>query len=189
MGPPYTCVPTLNGYGTCNGQAQITAFTNMLMMWGGEYLGLRTPQSSSVLTGNLLSWARANAPSIDPAWAAQGNFGELPSTGVPGKTAAGMMPADPLMKGGMPGAETMKANGEDFNVFRGVFNGTWFARLTVPPAPRKVAKIELAAMLKKSGVTDATGVVDAFTHRFLRAPITGKRREGLIAFCASQLGG
>jgi hypothetical protein len=89
----------------------------------------------------------------------------------------------------MPGAETMKANGEDFNVFRGVFNGTWFARLTVPPAPRKVAKFELAAMLKKSGVTDATGVVDAFTHRFLRAPITGKRRDSLIAFCASQMGG
>jgi uncharacterized protein (DUF1800 family) len=120
------------------------------------------------------------------AWAAQGNFGDLPSTGVPGKET---MAADPLMKGGMPGAETMKANGEDFNVFRGVFNGTWFAHLTVPAAPRKVAQFELAAMLKKSGVTDATGVVDAFTHRFLRAPITGKRRDGLIAFCASRLGG
>jgi hypothetical protein len=44
-------------------------------------------------------------------------------------------------------------------------------------------------MLKKSGVTDASGVVDAFTHRFLRAPITGKRRDGLIAFCAHRLGG
>jgi uncharacterized protein (DUF1800 family) len=123
------------------------------------------------------------------AWAAKGNFSELPSTGVPGKTAAPMMAADPLMKGGMPGAEIMKANAEDFNVFRGVFNGTWYAHIAVPPAPRKPAQFELAAMLKKNGVTDATGVVDTFTKRFLRAPITGKRRDGLIAFCASRLGG
>jgi uncharacterized protein (DUF1800 family) len=123
------------------------------------------------------------------AWAAKGNFTELPSTGIAGKETMGAMAADPLMKGGMPGAEIMKANAEDFNVFRGVFNGTWYAHLAVPSAPRKPAQFELSAMLKKSGVTDAAGVVDAFTRRFLRAPITGKRRDGLIAFCQSQLGG
>ena len=32
----------------------------------------------------------------------------------------------------------MKLNGEDFNIFRGVFNGAWFAYQKVPPAPRRV---------------------------------------------------
>ena len=44
-------------------------------------------------------------------------------------------------------------------------------------------------MLKDQGVKDAPGVVDALTHRFLRVPIAGKRRDGLIAFCSAQLGG
>jgi hypothetical protein len=44
-------------------------------------------------------------------------------------------------------------------------------------------------MLKKEGGTDAAGVVDAFMRRFLLAPITGRRRDDLIAFCEKQLGG
>lgn len=72
IGPPFTCNTTsANGYGVCNGQTEIDAFTNMLLTEGGEYQGLHTQQSFNVLVSNLLSWANANAPSVDPAWLAQ----------------------------------------------------------------------------------------------------------------------
>lgn len=73
VGPPFSCVTTLNGYGTCNGAAQIGAFSNMLMTWGAEYLGLRTQQSFSVLVSNLRTWAMANAPAVDPTYGATSN--------------------------------------------------------------------------------------------------------------------
>ncbi len=119
------------------------------------------------------------------AWAFKGEFGEFPSNG----TGSSMIAADPLMKGGRAGTETMKINGEDFNIFRGVFNGCWFAVRKVPPEPQRVAEFSLAAMLRQEGVTDAAGAVDSLSHRFLRVPVAGKRRDGLIQFCASQLGG
>jgi uncharacterized protein (DUF1800 family) len=134
-------------------------------------------EGSHRLTGDLIHQQMM-------AWALKGEFSEFPSNGV----GSSMMAADPLAKGGAAGSETMKINGEDFNIFRGVFNGSWFAYLKVPPTPQRTAKFELAAMLKAEGVMDAPGVVDALTHRFLRAPITGKRRDGLIAFCTSRLG-
>ena len=83
----------------------------------------------------------------------------------------------------------MKLSHEDFNLFRGVFNGIVFARRAVPLEPRKVAEFNLARMLRDEGVTDAAGVVDALTHRFLRVPITGDRRAALVAFCQKQMGG
>jgi hypothetical protein len=94
-----------------------------------------------------------------------------------------------MLKGGGAGSETMKLSGQDFNVFRGVFNGAAFAYEAVPPDPRKDPQFDLAAMLKKEGVTDAPGVVDAFTRRFLRVPITGERRDDLVAYCVKTLHG
>jgi hypothetical protein len=71
LGPPFSCVTVMqNGRGTCAGQDQITAFINMTLASGGEYLGLRTQQSFNVLVSNLRAWAAANAPSVDPAWEA-----------------------------------------------------------------------------------------------------------------------
>jgi hypothetical protein len=122
------------------------------------------------------------------AWAAKGNYTDFPSNGIP-TMANNMVAGDPLMKGGSAPPETMKLNEEDFNLFRGVFNAAVLAQKTVPPAPRKVADFRLAAMLKKEGVTDAPGVIDALTRRFLRVPITGQRRDELIAFCMKALGG
>lgn len=66
LGPPLNCRP---GDAACDGDSQITDFSNMLLTWGGEYLGLRTKQSFNVLVDNLRLWATANAPSIDPAYA------------------------------------------------------------------------------------------------------------------------
>ncbi len=122
------------------------------------------------------------------AWAAKGNYTDFPSNGVP-SMANNMVAGDPMTKGGSAGSETMKLNGEDFNLFRGVFNAAVRAHKAVPPEPRKVADFRLATMLKGEGVTDAPGVVDALTRRFLRVPIIGQRRDDLIAFCMKSLGG
>jgi uncharacterized protein (TIGR03437 family) len=74
VGPPFTCTVANssagNGYGACTGQSEIDAFANMLLAWGGEYLELRTQESFNILVSNLRTWATAQAPSIDPAYAA-----------------------------------------------------------------------------------------------------------------------
>jgi uncharacterized protein (DUF1800 family) len=119
--------------------------------------------------------------------AAKGNYTDFPSSGSP--MANNVMAADPMMKGGGAGSETMKLSGEDFNLFRGVFNGAAFAAEAVPPDPRKDPQFDLAGMLNKEGVTDAPGVVDAFMRRFLRVRITGERREDLVAYCLKTLRG
>ena len=84
VGPPFTCTvansSTGNGYGTCTGQSEIDAFANMLLAWGGEYLGLRTQQSFNTLVSNLRTWATAQAPSIDPTYAASNSGAMLAAT-------------------------------------------------------------------------------------------------------------
>ncbi len=72
--PPYSCVTVNssagNGYMTCNGMTEINAYSNMLLAWGGEYLGLRTQRSYNVLISNLRAWAAAQVPTIDPTYLA-----------------------------------------------------------------------------------------------------------------------
>lgn len=69
LGPAFICHPGASGYGPCDGQGQLDAFSNMILTWGGEYLGLRTKRSYDILVNNLHVWATANAPSVDPSWA------------------------------------------------------------------------------------------------------------------------
>jgi hypothetical protein len=115
------------------------------------------------------------------AWAAKGNYTDFPTNG------SGM--ADNSMAKGAARQETMQLSGEDFNLFRGVFNGIVFARNTVPPEPRKPAQFSLARMLKQEGATDAAAAVDALMRRFLRVPISGERRTAIVDFCRQQIGG
>ncbi len=75
----------------------MTVFTNMLLTWGGEYLGLRTSQSFNVLVRNLLTWAQANAPSIDPAYAANGGHLWLPPLSKPILMLWPTLRADPAL--------------------------------------------------------------------------------------------
>ena len=118
------------------------------------------------------------------AWAAKGNYTDFPDNGT------GMKGNSMTSKGGaVAGEETMKLSGEDYNLFRGVFNATIFARRAVPAEPRKVPAFRLVSMLQQEGVKDAAGVVDSFTERFLRVPITGERRAALVEFCRKQIGG
>jgi hypothetical protein len=66
LGPPFKCTAAIAGYPTCVGRDEVLAFIPMLLKWGGEYLGLRTKASFHILTGNLRTWAAADAPAMDP---------------------------------------------------------------------------------------------------------------------------
>jgi hypothetical protein len=65
IAPKTSCAE--GSYPVCVGTENMVAFQDMVMMWGGEYLGLRTAQSIAVLRRNLLAWANVNAPILDPA--------------------------------------------------------------------------------------------------------------------------
>lgn len=93
------------------------------------------------------------------------------------------------MAKGSAGEETAKLSGEDFNLFRGVFNAAVFAVQGVPPEPRRGPQFELTAMLKGAGVSDAAGAVDYLLGRFLRVPVAGERRQTLVRFLEQQTGG
>lgn len=75
LGPPFTCSPFAQ-YGTCAGTSEMTAFANMVLAQGGEYLGLQTSESFNILVNNLRSWATANAPLVDPSYVETG-YGSL----------------------------------------------------------------------------------------------------------------
>jgi hypothetical protein len=99
VGPPWKCTQTLNGYGVCDGAGQLDTFTKLLLTWGGEYLGLRTRQSFDVLKRNLLTWANAKAPPIDPDWAASGKSIWLPPLTKPILMLWPTLKADPSLSG------------------------------------------------------------------------------------------
>jgi hypothetical protein len=97
-----------------------------------------------------------------------------------------------MMAANSPGgamAETSKLSGEDFNLFRGVFNAAVRAIAAVPAEPRRTADFSLSKLLQSEGVMDAAGAVDNLMRRFLRTPLTGERRQTLIRFLEQQLGG
>ena len=145
------------------------------------------------------------------AEAEKGDFTSFPSAGTAGKmtmgvmsapgagvaapgpkvvaTGAGIASTPDVMKGGGAGSETSKMSGEDFNLFRGVFNAAVEAYAAVPPAPRKVADFQLAKMMQQEGVKDANGAVDSMLRRFVRLPITGERHQALVSFFEKQIGG
>ncbi len=69
------------------------------------------------------------------AEAAQGDYTSFPSAGTAGTMTMGVMNAPGAgmaMNGGAAGSETSKLSGEDFNLFRGVFNAAVQAYAAVP---------------------------------------------------------
>lgn len=112
--------------------------------------------------------------------AERGDYASFPQGGGAGMTA------------NTPGGamtETSKLSGEDFNLFRGVFNAAVRAVAAVPAEPRRAPDFSLSRTLQREGVTDAAGAVDNLMRRFLRMPLTGERRQTLIRFLEQQLGG
>jgi hypothetical protein len=46
IGHPYTCTAAAsNGYGVCIVQTEMTAFTNMILAWGGEVQTFKSPRA------------------------------------------------------------------------------------------------------------------------------------------------
>ena len=123
------------------------------------------------------------------AQAAHGDFTGFPAD-QSGKMAMGGAMAKPgEMTSGGAGAETTKLSGEDFNLFRGVFNGAAQAYAAVPPPPRNVADFNFTKMMRQEKITDAAGAVDSLLRRFIRLPITGERRKALVSFFEKRIGG
>ena len=117
------------------------------------------------------------------AQAEKGDYTSFPSDGN------GKMTMVAMNAGGGTGSETSKLSGEDFNLFRGVFNAAVEAYAAVPPPPRKVAEFSLAKLMRQDNVTDASGAADSMLRRFMRLPITGERRQALASFLEKQMGG
>jgi uncharacterized protein (DUF1800 family) len=111
------------------------------------------------------------------ASAARGDYTSFPTGGTMGR----------MGEGGMD--ETARLNAEDFNLFRGVFNGVSRAYQRVPPAPRIVPDFRIAALLEKENVTSPASAVDALLRRFMLLPIDAVRRAELVRFAEAQLGG
>ena len=81
------------------------------------------------------------------------------------------------------GAKPCKLSGEDFNLFRGVFNGLGLRLPRGSARAAQVAAIQArpnAAERRRHRCRRRRGCVD---ERFLRVPITGERRDDLIEFC------
>ena len=110
----------------------------------------------------------------------RGDYRSFPSTGVVGMAANA--------EGGAM-METSKLSGEDFNLFRGVFNAAVRAVAAVPPEPRRTADFSLSKLLRNESVKDSAGAVDNLMRRFLRMPLSGERRQTLIRFIEGQIGG
>lgn len=109
-------------------------------------------------------------------WAKKGDFRSFPKGGE-------------MKAGGGSMMETGMLSKEDFNLFRGVFSAGWRARAAVPPEARKTAPVALVELVRGEGLTETGAVVDHFVKRFLRSPITGKRRDNLVAFLDAGVGG
>jgi len=86
-------------------------------------------------------------------------------------------------------SETSRLSGEDFNLFRDVFNAAVRAVRAVPPEAPREPQFDLGGMLRKAGLAEAPAAVDYLVQRFLRTPITGERRESLVRFIEKQMGG
>ncbi|HLK69491.1 MAG TPA: alginate lyase family protein [Bryobacteraceae bacterium] len=71
---PFTCTYPRpdNAYAVCTAADSMDALNQLIIPWGGEYLGLGTSHSFQVLTSNLRAWAKADAPQIDPAFSDAG---------------------------------------------------------------------------------------------------------------------
>jgi uncharacterized protein (TIGR03437 family) len=73
--PPFTCTyprSTDNAYAVCGADRSMEALQNVILTWGGEYLGLQTRHSFQILSSNLLGWSQADVPQMDPTFTDNG---------------------------------------------------------------------------------------------------------------------
>lgn len=86
------------------------------------------------------------------------------------------------------GVDMLVSKGQDYNLFRGLFNGAHLSLERVKPDPRDPADFSLASMLRSAKVNQAAGAVDYFARRFLRVPLKSTDRDLFANFLAQRLG-
>ena len=77
---------------------------------------------------------------------------------------------------------------EDFNTRYGSYRGYLMAYERTKLVPRRVADLNLTAMLDAADAKTVDAAVDHFIHRFLRVPLVQKDRQVLVQFLRTELG-
>ncbi len=78
---------------------------------------------------------------------------------------------------------------EDYNTRYGGYMGYVLAFERLHPIPRRVADLDIGALLARAGASRVDEVVDHLTRRFLRVTPSASDREVLIDFLRDELGG
>jgi uncharacterized protein (DUF1800 family) len=78
---------------------------------------------------------------------------------------------------------------EDYNTRYGGYMGYVMAFERLHPIPRRVADLDIGALLARAGASRVDEVVDHLTRRFLRVTPSASDREVLIDFLRDELGG
>ena len=78
---------------------------------------------------------------------------------------------------------------EDYNTRYGGYKGYVMAFERLHPIPRRVADLDIGALLARAGASRVDEVVDHLTRRFLRVTPSASDREVLIDFLRDELGG
>ncbi|MFN0316827.1 MAG: DUF1800 family protein [Burkholderiales bacterium] len=94
------------------------------------------------------------------------------------------------MSGGdmMAMSNKMADRDEDFNTRYASYRGWQKAVEKVKPIPRHVARLDLSAMVKASGLKTTAQAVDYFAQRFLSVPLEAAGRDALVDFLNKELG-
>ena len=69
---------------------------------------------------------------------------------------------------------------EGWNIGYASTVGAAMARQFSPTIPLTIAKVDLVAMVREAGLTEADEVADYFIHRFLRIPLSESRRQIIV---------
>ena len=77
---------------------------------------------------------------------------------------------------------------EDYNTRYASYRGYTIAFERTKPIPRRVADVNLTAMVKSANAGTADAVVDHFVRRFLSVPLVSKDRAVLVDFLRNKLG-
>ena len=78
---------------------------------------------------------------------------------------------------------------EDYNTRYGGYMGYVMAFERLHPIPRRVADLDIGALLARAGASQVDEVVDHLTRRFLRVTPSASDREVLVDFLRDELGG
>jgi hypothetical protein len=77
---------------------------------------------------------------------------------------------------------------EDYNTRYASYRGYMMAYERTKPIPRRVADINLTAMIAAANAKTVDEIVDHFVRRFLRVPLAAKDRAVLVEFLRGKLG-